>query len=77
MSLVTVPEPQKIRRSGNSYVVTIPKDLVERLGLNEHDLVQVQLQLIDVVPRMRPELKEADDAVWKRHEAGLRYLADR
>lgn len=51
--------------------------MVERLGLDEHDLVQVQLQLLDVVPRLRPELKEAADAVWEQHEAGLRYLADR
>ena len=77
MSITTISEPQKIRRSGNSYVVTIPKETIERLGLREHDLVQVQLCPLDVVPRLRPELREAVDAVWERHEAGLRYLADR
>ncbi len=74
---MTIAEPQKIRRSGNSYVVTIPKETIERLGLKEHDLVQIELSPLDVVPRLRPELKEAADAVWERHEPGLRYLADR
>ena len=30
---------QKIRKSGNNYVVTIPKDEMERLGLHEGDMV--------------------------------------
>jgi len=52
MSVVPVAEPQKIRRSGNSYVVTIPADVIERHGLKQDDLVRIQLQVLDVIPRV-------------------------
>lgn len=76
MTTARVAEPQKIRRSGNSYVVTIPADVIERHGIREHDLVRVQLQLLDVVPRLRPELEEIADKVIERDIEALRYLAD-
>lgn len=74
--IAAVVEPQKIRRSGNSYVVTIPADVVERYGLREHDLVRVQLQLLDVVPRLRPELEESADRIIEQDIEALRYLAN-
>lgn len=76
MTFAAVTEPQKIRRSGNSYVVTIPADVIERYGINEHDLVRVQLQLLDVVPRLRPELQDIADRIIERDIEALRHLAD-
>jgi putative addiction module antidote len=68
---------QKLRKVGNSYVVTIPRDEVERLGLTEGQLLAVEVQPIEMRPVMRPEVREAFEASWKRSEAAYRYLADR
>ncbi len=68
---------QKLRRSGNSYVVTVPRDEVDRLGLVEGQLVSVELTALEVRPRLRPELAAALKEVWPDLEQDLRYLQDR
>ena len=68
---------QKLRKVGNSYVVTIPKDEVKRRGLTEGQLLSVTVQPAEVRPTLRPELRAAWDASWRRNEAGYRYLAGR
>jgi antitoxin component of MazEF toxin-antitoxin module len=68
---------QQLRRAGNSYVVTIPKDEVERHGWKEGDRFAIQLTPLEERPVLRPELREALERSWKRNEAGYRYLADR
>ena len=66
---------QKLRKVGNSYVVTIPKDEVRRRGLREGQLLAVEIQPLEVRPTLRPELREAFEESWARHEAAYRYLA--
>ncbi len=68
---------QQLRRAGNSYVVTIPKEEVERRGWVEGQLLGVELTEMEVRPTLRPELREILDARWERNEPALRYLADR
>jgi antitoxin component of MazEF toxin-antitoxin module len=68
---------QQLRRVGNSLVVTIPKDEIERNGWKEGDLVALQLTPLEIRPVMRPEVRKAFEESWKRNEAGYRYLADR
>lgn len=75
--IVTIPEPQRVRKVGDNLVVTIPADVAERSGLKADDLVSIQLTVLDVVPRLSPELRRAADEVWATDEAALRYLADR
>ena len=65
----------KLRRSGNSFVVTVPRDEVERLGLREGQLLIVEFHPVEVRPVLTPELREAFEASWARNEAGYRYLA--
>jgi len=57
----------KIRKAGNSYVVTIPAD-----EMKVRDPVQV-----DIRPAVRPAVREAIDRVVEENAAGLRYLAGR
>jgi len=38
----------KLRKVGNSYVVTIPKDTIDRFDLKEGDFVAVDLDIDDV-----------------------------
>ena len=68
---------QKLRKVGNSYVVTIPKDEVERRGLAEGQLLAIEIQPMETRPVMRPEVREAFERSWKKSEAAYRYLADR
>jgi antitoxin component of MazEF toxin-antitoxin module len=67
----------KLRKVGNSYVVTVPRDEIERLGLEAGQLLTVEVHPLEVRPRLLPELQEAFDASWRRNEAGYRYLAGR
>lgn len=68
---------QQLRKSGNSLVVTIPKEEVERLGLREGQFVAVQLTPMELKPVLAPDLQEALDRLWPRLEPALRYLKDR
>jgi antitoxin component of MazEF toxin-antitoxin module len=67
---------QMLRKSGNSYVVTIPKEEVERRGLKEGQLLGIEITPLEVRPVLRPELRRAFDASWQRSEEAYRLLAD-
>ena len=68
---------QKLRKVGNSYVVTIPKEVVERLALDDGQPVLVHITPAETRPILRPDLQRALDELWPRIEPGLRYLKDR
>ena len=66
----------KLRRSGNSFVVTVPREEVERLGLVEGQIVAVEVRPAEIRPVLTPELREAFDVEFRRGQEGLRYLAE-
>jgi antitoxin component of MazEF toxin-antitoxin module len=68
---------QQLRKVGNSYVVTVPKEEVERRGWHEGQLLALQLTELEVRPILRPELQEILDELLDEHEDALRYLAGR
>ncbi len=68
---------QTLRKSGHSYVVTVPREEVERRGWREGQLLGVELTELETRPVLRQELREVVDGLWDRHEPALRYLADR
>lgn len=68
---------QKLRKSGNSYIVTIPRDEIDRLGLAEGQMLAIEVRPAELRPVLSHELREAFEESWKRHEAGYRYLAGR
>jgi antitoxin component of MazEF toxin-antitoxin module len=73
----------KIRKHGNSYVVTIPREEMEERGLAEGQLVGFDPRPVELRPveraraGLRPEVRAAAERVWSKNEAGLRYLAGR
>ncbi len=67
---------QKLRKVGNSYVVTIPKEEVERQNLQEGQLVTVEIHPAEAGPAMPPELRKAFEESWQRNEPGYRHLAE-
>ncbi|HEX5500966.1 MAG TPA: hypothetical protein VFW96_00005 [Thermomicrobiales bacterium] len=68
---------QKVRRVGNSYVVTVPREEIERQGLQEGDLVGVEVRKLETWPALSPDLRAAAEESWAEHEAAYRYLAGR
>ena len=73
---ITVSSPQKLRKVGNSIVVTIPADVVEQHNLKPDDLVILTFSPLALVPKLRPDLAQiAEDETVKNVEA-LRYLRD-
>ena len=67
---------QKLRKVGNSYVVTIPKEEVERRQLTEGQLLIVEIQPAEVRPIMSAAVREAFERGWEKYEDAYRYLAD-
>lgn len=68
---------QQLRKVGNSFVVTIPKDEVERRGWKEGQFLAIQVTEMEVRPVLSPELEAIVDDLIDKHEDALRYLADR
>lgn len=68
---------QQLRKTGNSFVVTIPKEEVERHGWREGQFLSVQLTELALQPVMGDDLRQAIGERWERNEEALRYLADR
>ena len=65
----------KLRRSGNSFIVTVPRDEVERLGLTEGQLVTLEVRPAEVRPVLAADLREAFEVEFERGRDALRYLA--
>jgi antitoxin component of MazEF toxin-antitoxin module len=65
---------QKLRKVGNSYVVTIPRAEVERHKLREGDLVGVEIAKLEISPALRPELRAIIEENWDKDEPAYRYL---
>jgi putative addiction module antidote len=68
---------QKLRKVGNSYVVTIPKEEVEKQRLQEGQMLAVQVQPAEIRPVLSDAVREAFEESWRDNEAGYRYLAGR
>ena len=72
----------RVWRSGESLVVTIPPEEVARYRLEEGQLVTLELHPAapapeESPPALAPDLRESFERQFKKHEAALRYLADR
>lgn len=65
---------QKIRKVGNSFVVTIPRTELERQQLNEGDVVSIEVRRMEVRPMLRPEIRRILDEHWSEDEPAYRYL---
>jgi antitoxin component of MazEF toxin-antitoxin module len=70
-------EMRKLRRVGNSLVLTVSASEARRLGLAEGDLVHADLTPLEVTAAVRPELRAAVDRVIDRCLPALLYLRDR
>jgi putative addiction module antidote len=69
----------KIREQGNSYVVTIPREAMERYDLHKGDMVSFTPQKIETETTyvLSPELHRIADETFEKYRDALDYLADR
>jgi hypothetical protein len=66
----------KLLRVVDSYIVTIPKEEVERLNLNEGQLIAIEILHVVTNSDNSTELDLAFEESWQRNEPGYRYLAE-
>jgi antitoxin component of MazEF toxin-antitoxin module len=66
----------KVRRAGNSFVVTIPREEMAAQGISEGDVVAIDVRPAEVHPALSPRLRKAADASWERNKDAYRHLAE-
>ncbi len=66
----------KLRKSGNSFIVTVPRAEIERLGLKEGEMVSLEVRPIEVRPILAADLREAFEIEVCEGRDALRYLAE-
>jgi bifunctional DNA-binding transcriptional regulator/antitoxin component of YhaV-PrlF toxin-antitoxin module len=66
---------QALEKAGDKFVVTIPKEEVERYGLKEGQLLGLYVVQLEGRPVMRPGLQAALDRSWERNADVYRELA--
>ena len=67
-----------IRKSGNSFVITVPREEMQRVGVKPGDHVLVEIRPVDIRPRLTPELQRVADELVDRPETAEAFalLAD-
>ncbi|MEJ7837641.1 MAG: hypothetical protein WKF81_02435 [Thermomicrobiales bacterium] len=68
---------QQVRKSGNSFVVTIPKSEMDRLNLHEGQSVAVDITPLELKPMIRPEIAEILDRTTEAAAPMMKYLKDK
>src|SRR3954466_3597175 len=73
---VFIPGHQRVRKVGNSLVVTIPADIAAQSDVKEGDLVRLIMEPVEqiTIPRLPPDLQQALDQVLAHDQDALRYL---
>ena len=66
----------RVRKTGNSYVVTIPREEMERLNIADGDLVGLEIRKATVSYELPPELEAAFKRSWEAHRETYRFLAE-
>jgi putative addiction module antidote len=62
---------QQIRKVGNSYVVTVPREEMERLKLAEGDTVAVQVNKVRTQIQLPEDVQGSLDRVLERHGGAI------
>ena len=65
---------QKVRKVGNSYIVTIPKEVIESQQLIEGDTVALEVRKVDYQLRMDPDVRAAFERSMKLYKEDYDYL---
>ncbi len=67
---------ERIGKSGDEFVVTIPKSVMLANGFHVGRLVRLHIAETGAAPILRPEVRKALEESWAQSEEAYRYLAD-
>jgi len=65
---------QKLQKVGDEYIISVPREEVERQQLAEGQLVSVEIRPADGVG---DEIRRVFEESWEHNKAGYLYLKDR
>jgi antitoxin component of MazEF toxin-antitoxin module len=68
---------QQVRKSGNSYVVTIPKSEMERLNIREGQMVALEITQMELKPVLPPDLAKIVEDLREETTPVMQYLKDK
>ena len=71
----TGPLITTIRRSGNSFVIRVPREEMERIGIQEGEHVSVEIRALDMRPRLAVDLRASVDTEVARSARAFDRLA--
>jgi antitoxin component of MazEF toxin-antitoxin module len=73
---IIVQSPQKVRKVGNSLVVTIPADIAAQHDIRADDVVRLIVEPVEqvTIPRLPADVQGALDQVLAHDHDALRYL---
>ena len=57
-----------IRRSGNSFVIRVPRQEMARAGVKVGECVQVDIRPVEIRPKLPPEVQTVVDELIERPE---------
>jgi antitoxin component of MazEF toxin-antitoxin module len=60
-----------LRKNGNSIVLTIPREELERVGAHEGDFVDYDIRPVDIRPRLTPRVETVARAIIARPETAV------
>ncbi len=66
---------QKVRKVGNSYVVTIPREVIESQSIQEGDAVALEVRKVTYKVQMDPEVRAAFERSMELYPEDYDYLA--
>jgi putative addiction module antidote len=67
---------QKVRKVGNSYVVTIPREIIENQDIQEGDTVALELRKVAYRVQMDPDVRVALERSLELYKDDYDYLAN-
>jgi hypothetical protein len=68
---------QKLEKIGDRFVIVIPEEEIERLKLEEGQVMKVDPASDNDIAGLPDHIREAFERSWKRSEKAYRYLSGR
>lgn len=67
---------QKLRKAGNSYIVTIPRDVMESQDLHEGDTVALEVRKVEHRVQMDRDVRVAFERSMELYKDDYDYLGE-
>jgi antitoxin component of MazEF toxin-antitoxin module len=62
-----------IRRSGNSFIIRVPREEMARLGVEVDEYVQVDIRPVEIRPKLPPDVQATVDTLIEKPEVAAAF----